>query len=106
MSEHLDAIFGAIRGFAQELMASQQFLTRAEETTDRAWRLTFLREARRRYEDALPHLKTLRAQLLETPIDQLSEQVVAIETNFASHEQRLMKLEAELAIACGPAGTA
>ena len=106
MSEHLDAIFGSIRGFAQKLAASQQYLVRAEETKDRAWRLTFLREARRAYEGALPHLLKLRASLEETPMAELRDQVVAIETSFVSHEQRLLKLETQLAFAAGPAGTA
>ena len=119
-TDYLDAIFGAIRAFARELLRSQQWLTRAEATTDRAWRLTFLREARVAYEAAHPYLGELRQHLgppgherspaqpddVVSPLEQLQRNLTSMHEKYRAHEEKLMAAEASLALAAGPIGSA
>lgn len=112
---YLDAIFVAIRAFTEKLVRSQQWLTHAEETTNRAWRLSFLREARRAYEAAGPHLGEIRERLgppgepsphEPSPLEQLQKSLVTMQSKLDEHERRLIALESELAFASGPIGNA
>ena len=119
-TDYLDAIFVAIRAFARELLRSQQWLSRAEATCDRAWRLTFLREARVACEAAHPYLGELRQRLgppgherspaepdnVVSPLEQLQRNLVSMHEKYRAHEERLVSLEASLAFAVGPIGIA
>ena len=111
---YLDAIFVAIRSFAQELEASRRWLERAEQTENQAWRLSFLREARATYERTPARLAAVAARLaalgavdsLPAPLDHIHENVATMQADLASHEARLLSLEAREAQAAPPLGRA
>jgi hypothetical protein len=108
---HYDAIFTAIRRFAEKLLASQKWLDRAEETRDPTWRLSFVREARRAFEDTRPHLAELHRRIgpvegLEPvteaereallPSEALEHHLVAMQKNYDAQEERLRAAESQL----------
>jgi hypothetical protein len=108
---HYDAIFTAIRRFAEKLLSSQKWLEKAEETRDASWRLSFLREARRAFEDTRPHLEELHRRIgpvegLEPvsdaereallPSEALEHHLVAMQKNYDAQEKRLRDAESQL----------
>ncbi len=112
--DYLDAIFTSIRAFAKELDASRRWLSRAEQTENQAWRLSFLREARAAYERAPARLAALVERLsalgssdsLPAPLDRLPQNLVTMRCDLAVHEERLVRLEAREAQAGEPIGRA
>jgi hypothetical protein len=99
---YLDAIFGAIRAFAQELEASKRWLGRVEATQNQAWRLSFLCEARAACDRTRRTLDTVTRRLaalgpagaLPPPLDRMHENVSAMRTDLAAQAERLVRLEA------------
>jgi hypothetical protein len=99
---YLDAIFGSVRAFAQEIEASKRWLSRAEQTQNQAWRLSFLREARaacdrtrRTLETATRRLGALGpAEALPPPLDRMQANLTAMRTDLATQTERLVRLEA------------
>jgi hypothetical protein len=112
--DYLDAIFSSIRAFAKELDASRRWLTRAEQTENQAWRLSFLREARAAYERTPARLAALVDRLaalgpcdaLPAPLDRLPQNLTTMRSDLAVHEERLLLLEAREAQAGAPIGRA
>jgi hypothetical protein len=106
-----DAIFSAIRSFAGALVESQKWLDRAEETRERAWRLSFLQQARQAYDSAKPHLGELHRRIgsieglepTDTPMEELAphdalrQNLLRMQTNYDAHEHRLSALEMAMA---------
>jgi hypothetical protein len=99
---YLDAIFAAIRAFAQELEASRRWLGRAEQTENQAWRLSFLREACDAHERTRLRLDLVVARVtalgppdsLPPPLDRIHGNVATMRANLAEHAERLVRLEA------------
>jgi len=111
---YLDAIFTAIRSFAQELEASRRWLARAEQTENQAWRLSFLREARATYERTPARLAAVTERLaalgsvdsLPAPLDHIHENLTGMQADLAAHESHLLRIEASVAHAAAPIGRA
>jgi hypothetical protein len=111
---YLDAIFAAIRAFAQELEASRRWLGRAEQTENQTWRLSFLREARAAYERVPARLATVVDQLsalgpadaLPAPLDRVHQNLTAMRRDLLAQGERLVRLEAREAQAAAPIGRA
>ena len=111
---YLDAIFASIRAFAQELEASRRWLLRAEQTENQAWRLSFLREARATHERTPARLAAVAEQLaalgslesLPAPLDRIHQNLAAMRTDLAAHEEHLVRAEAREARAAAPIGRA
>jgi hypothetical protein len=99
---YLDAIFEAIRAFAQELEASRRWLLRAEQTDNQAWRLSFLRAARAAYERTEGRLEAVVARLaalgsadsLPAPLDRIHENLATMRADLDTHAERLRRHEA------------
>ena len=112
--DYLDAIFATIRSFAQELDASRRWLTRAEQTENQAWRLSFLHEARATCERAPALLAALVDRLgalgsgeaLPAPLDRLPGRLAVMRRDLHAHEERLAKVEAKVAEGAEPIGRA
>jgi hypothetical protein len=112
--DYLDAIFTSIRAFARELDTSRRWLSRAEQTENQAWRLSFLREARAAYERAPARLAALVDRLgalgssdaLPAPLDRLHQNLATMRRDLATHEERLLRLETREAQAGAPVGRA
>ncbi len=112
--DYLDAIFAAIRAFAQELDASRRWLSRAEQTENQAWRLSFLHEARATCERTPALLAALVDRLaalgsgeaLPAPLDRLPHSLAVMRRDLSAHEERLSELEAKEAEGGAPVGRA
>jgi len=110
---YLDAIFESIRAFAQELEASRRWLSRAEQTENQAWRLSFLRQARAAYERTPVRLEAVvdrlaalgSADSLPAPLDRIQENLATMRADLEAHAERLLRLEAREAEAA-PVGRA
>jgi hypothetical protein len=100
---YLDALFAAIRAFAQELEASKRWLGRAEQTESQPWRLSFLRAARAAFERAPSRLAAVAEQLaalgpaetLPAPLDRVHRNLGAMRADLAAHGERLYRVEAK-----------
>jgi hypothetical protein len=100
---YLDALFAAIRAFAQELDASRRWLGRAEQTESQAWRLSFLRASRAAFERAPARLAAVADQLaalgpaesLPAPLDRVHRNLSAMRADLVAQGERLRSFEAK-----------
>lgn len=102
-ADYLDAIFSAIRAFAHEIEASKRWLARAEQTKSRAWRLSFLREARAALERAPAQLAKVDERLaalgpidsLPAPLDRIHGNLATMRADLGALHERLQAAEAK-----------
>jgi hypothetical protein len=99
---YLDAIFSRVRLFAQLIESGKGWATRAEATQNRAWRLTFLREARAaewRARDTLQSIEQRVAALgpeeaLPPPLDTIHENLETMRADLLARSEAVARLEA------------
>lgn len=104
-SGYLDEIFAAIRAFSREIGCSRDWLTRAERTESRAWRLSFLAEARAAWERAPAHLDAAGERLaalgpaesLPPPLDRVHSNLAVMRADLEKQGEQIGEAEAELA---------
>ncbi|APR87649.1 hypothetical protein A7982_12998 [Minicystis rosea] len=109
-ADYLDAIFAAIRSFAEEMESSKRWLARADRTQSPPWRLTFLREARAAFDRAAPRLDAVAERLaalgaadtLPPPLDRVHKNLATMRTDLATHGDRVHDAEGKVP----PIGTA
>jgi hypothetical protein len=102
---YLDAIFAAVRAFAQEMEASERWLLRAERTKSPLWRLTFLGEARTAYGRAPARLADVTRRLaalgppesLPAPLDRMGENLATMRGDLTAQGELLAAAEAAVA---------
>jgi hypothetical protein len=120
MSAYLDAIFGGLQRFAEQRKTSQRWTACALGTSDRAWRLTFLHEARAAQSAARRLLANATAELgppppgipddadaaTLPPLVVLARRLCTLRDELELEDRRLSSLEAECASREGPRWTA
>lgn len=120
MAAYLDAIFGGLQRFAERRKAAQRWTACALGTSNRAWRLTFLREARAAQSAARRLLTTTADELgppppgipddADTatlpPMVVLARRLCALRDELELEARRLSSLEADCASREGPRWTA
>lgn len=90
---YLDALFTAIRAFTDEIGAAKRWLARAEQTSNQAWRLTFLHEARRALDRAPLCLTVVVVKLAELgPVEALPSPLNRVHENLMSMRADLITL--------------
>lgn len=101
-ADYLDAIFAAIRAFARDLEAAKRWLACADRTDNRAFRLSFLQQARAALSRASEDLAAVAARLgalgpagsLPAPLDRIEGNLSAMRRDLSALAERLAEAEA------------
>lgn len=96
--QYLDELFSAIRDVAERMALADNWMSRADNSSHLAWKMSFLRKAREDLDDARTRFGNANAQLgaLGRP-DQLPNLLAAMPDRLDALRQRLSAAESRLA---------